>query len=72
MTKRAPDWAAYGRRGGKARLRTMTKAQRRAVARLGVKAFLEQTTPKQRSETATKAAHARWARYRKQKGKKPR
>jgi hypothetical protein len=67
----SPDWAAFGRKGGKARLKKMTRAQRQAVARLGVQAFLEKTTAKQRSETAKKAAAARWTKHRAVTKKKP-
>ncbi|HEV2443484.1 MAG TPA: hypothetical protein VGT07_13250 [Steroidobacteraceae bacterium] len=63
--RKTPDWAAFGRKGGKARLRATTKAQRQAIARLGVKASLQQTSPAQRKKMARKAAQVRWERYRK-------
>ena len=64
MTKK-PDWAAYGRKGGlkggKARLRTMTKAERQEIARKAIKARYAHTTKAERQEIARRAAKARWA-----------
>jgi hypothetical protein len=72
MTKPKPDWASYGRKGGKARLRTMTKAQRQAVARKGARAAQARwktLTPEQRQEAVRRAVLARWKKHRASKKK---
>ncbi len=61
--------AERGRLGGKARLRTMTKAQRQSIARKASRAALEALSPEQRREAARKAVLARWKRYRAAKKK---
>ncbi len=71
--RKKPDWAAYGRKGGlkggKARLRTMTKAKRQELARKAIKARYARTTKTERQEIARRAAKARWGVKRKQRSK---
>lgn len=54
--------AEAGRRGGKARLKKMSREERVRVAQLGVQARLKKLTADQRREVARKAAQARWQR----------
>ncbi len=65
--KRQPDYAALGRKGGKARLRTLSSAQRREIASKAGRARLRKITPEQRREIARKAIRIRWARVRAKK-----
>ncbi len=65
-----PDYAALGRKGGKARLRTMTPEQRQEIAKAASRARHRKLTPEQRQKIARKAIQARWARVQaKKKGK---
>jgi hypothetical protein len=59
------DPAARGRKGGKARLRTMTTEERQRSARTAVLARWLKATAEQKSEAARKAVLARWARVKK-------
>lgn len=52
--------AEAGRKGGKARLKTMTPEERSEVAASGGKATAKKRSAKERSEAARKAATARW------------
>ena len=54
------DPADRGRKGGKARLRTMSPEQRQRSARRAVLARWRKATAKERSEAARKAVLARW------------
>lgn len=62
--KKPPDYAALGRKGGKARLRTMTREERQDIARRAARAWFKKTTKEQRQAIARKAVQARWARAR--------
>ena len=61
-TKQQPDYAALGRKGGKARLRTLSPAQRREIASKAGRARLRKISPEQRREIARRAIRIRWAR----------
>lgn len=65
VKRRLFDRAARGRKGGKARLRTMTGEERQRSARRAVLARWRKTTAEERSEAARKAVLARWARAKK-------
>ena len=62
--KQQPDYAALGRKGGKARLRMLSPAQRREIASKAGRARLRKLSPEQRREIARKAIRIRWARAR--------
>jgi len=66
------ELAWYGRKGGKARLRTMTKAERQEIARKAIKARYARTTKADRQEIARNAAKARWAKVKQKKPSKTR
>ena len=61
MVKKLLDPAARGRKGGKARLHTMTAEERQRSARGAVLARWRKATAEERSESARKAVLARWA-----------
>lgn len=72
VKKKLLDPAARGRKGGKARLRTMTVEERQRSARGAVLARWRKTTAEERSKAARKAVLARWARAKvKKQIKKP-
>lgn len=58
----APDFAAFGRKGAKARLRLLTPEQRTEIARQAALARHSRSTKAERQEAARKAVQARWAR----------
>ncbi len=62
VTKKLLDPADRGRKGGKARLRTMTAQQRQHSAKRAVLARWRKATAEEKSEAARKAVLARWAR----------
>jgi len=69
-----PDYAALGRKGGKARLRTMTPEQRQEIAKAASRARQRKLTPEQRRTIALKAIRTRWAKARRRaqtRAKKP-
>jgi general stress protein YciG len=53
--------AEAGRKGGKARMKTMTAEEREEVARQGGKTRSANLTADQRKKSASRAAKARWA-----------
>jgi hypothetical protein len=66
MTQR-PDFAAYGRRGAKIRLRRLSPRQRSEIAQHAHRVWYKKTTKEQRREIARKAVLARWARVKARK-----
>ena len=67
--KTSKNLARWGRRGGKARLRTMTAEERTASARGAVMARWALTPPEVRREIARKAVQARWAQVKAKKAR---
>jgi len=66
--KKQPDYAALGRKGGKARLRTLSPEQRREIASKAGRARLRKISAERRREIARKAIRIRWAHARAKKG----
>ncbi len=62
--KKQPDYAALGRKGGKARLRTLSPEQRREIASRAGRARLRKVSAERRREIAREAIRIRWARTR--------
>lgn len=62
--------AEAGRRGGKARLKTMTPDARQEVARLGGQATAKSLTKAERKASAKKAVEARWSKAKRKKAAK--
>jgi len=67
--RKSPDYAALGRKGGKASLRTMTPEERRRRARHAALARHARTTKAERSEAMRRAVLARWRKRRTERGK---
>jgi hypothetical protein len=58
--RKSPDYAALGRKGGKASLRIMTPEARQRRARAAALARHRRTTKAERSEAMRRAVLARW------------
>ena len=69
MTQR-PDFAAFGRRGARIRLRRLPPELRSEIARRAARAKNEGMTSAERSKAARKAVLVRWAKAKKIKAKK--
>jgi hypothetical protein len=53
---------AWGRQGGRKRMRALTAAQRRALARTAARRRWERASPEERREAGRRAVQARWTR----------
>jgi hypothetical protein len=63
MAKKNPAAQTLGHLGGKARARSLTKAELSKIGKKGAQSRLEKTTAAERSKIARKAVQARIAKY---------